>query len=121
MTSAPSLVVIGGDSCSKGVGFKSQHSTHTGSTFFHIHFVVKIVMAQFFLKKKKILIIFKNIQPLILLIFVPFTIKLQTETAFMLFLGFEPGPGPKDGTRRQIRCLIEYFVLFLSPPGHKCS
>ena len=39
---SPGLVVMGGDSCSKGCGFKSQHRKLDG-LFFHI-FVVKIVL-----------------------------------------------------------------------------
>ena len=44
------LVVMGGDSCSEGCGFKSQHCILEGH-FSHL-FVVKIVM--FVLKKTKI-------------------------------------------------------------------
>ena len=47
---SPGLVVMGGDSCSEGCGFKSQHSILEGH-FSHL-FVVKIVM--FVLKKTKI-------------------------------------------------------------------
>ena len=43
-------MVMGGDSCSEGCGFKSQHSILEGH-FSHL-FVVKIVM--FVLKKTKI-------------------------------------------------------------------
>ena len=39
---SPGLVVMGGDSCSKGCGFKSQHRILDGH-FSHL-FVVKIVM-----------------------------------------------------------------------------
>ena len=38
---SPGLVVMGGDSCSKGCEFESRHFTYTVWTFFHIHICYK--------------------------------------------------------------------------------
>ena len=43
MSGSLGLVVKGGDSCSKGCRFRIP-APYTGWTFFHIHFVAKIVM-----------------------------------------------------------------------------
>ena len=40
---SPGLVVMGGDSCSKGRGFESQHCRYWMDIFSHL-FVVKIVV-----------------------------------------------------------------------------
>ena len=46
---SPGLVVMGGDSCSEGRGFKSQHHIQDGHFYIYL-FVVKIVL--FALKTK---------------------------------------------------------------------